>query len=117
LTNGLQKERNGTSYPLSGLGEAALAPSSLARVRLLSLLGEGLLPRLTERSLLRLSLDLERLGDLKSFCYQLPKFRATAFAPKQMSHHRRKCRHEGFDTWSEKGNGCPCACPSSETCP
>jgi hypothetical protein len=55
----------GDEDPLSGLGEAALAPSSLAGVRLLSLLGEGLLPRLTERSLLRLSLDLERLGDLE----------------------------------------------------
>jgi hypothetical protein len=51
-------------YPLSGRGEAALPLSSLAGVRLLSLLGEGLLPRLAERSLLRLSLDLERLGDL-----------------------------------------------------
>lgn len=49
---------------MSGRGEAALPLSSLAGVRLLSLLGEGLLPRLAERSLLRLSLDLERLGDL-----------------------------------------------------
>jgi hypothetical protein len=58
-------------YRRSALGEAALPLSSLAGVRLLSLLGVGLLPRLAERSLLRLSLgdldlslDLERLGDL-----------------------------------------------------
>lgn len=55
----------GEEGPLSGRGEAALPLSSLAGVRLLSLLGEGLLPRLAERSLLRLSLDLERLGDLE----------------------------------------------------